>query len=220
MNTQPEMTPKKTSAKHQPLELLVLVAFVVSWLITKDAVFATMILTAGTVIQLLIMLALKMPITKMQKTMFAAILIGGGLTVLFRDPQFIKWKLTIVNSIFAITLLVMQILGKTPIKTMLESVTNGQDMKVSMPDKAWSQITYTFAFFFAAVAIVNAYITLFMDFNAWVVFRSVLFVVSLVFLPGVLMFFFVKHKALQQPQNDTISASPSESQTTDTKSQE
>ena len=66
-----------------------------------------------------------------------------------------------------------------------------------MPDSAWSQITYIFIGFFASIAITNTYITLFMDFNAWVVFRSGLFVVSLIFLPAVLMLFFVKHKAIQ-----------------------
>jgi len=197
---EPPQTPApSTPAKHQPLELLVLVAFVVTWLITKDAIMATMVLTGGTVLQLFIMLALKMPITKMQKTMFAAILVGGGLTILFRDPQFIKWKLTIVNSIFAAALLVLQLLGKSPVKAMLESVTTGQDMQISMPSKAWSQITFIFIGFFFSVAATNTYITMFMDFNAWVMFRSVLFVVSLVFLPAVMMLFFIKHKAIQPP---------------------
>lgn len=196
-------TDKPAPIRHQPLELLVLVGFVVTWLITKDAIIATMVLTGGTVLQLIVMLALKMPLTKMQKTMFAAILIGGGLTILFQDPQFIKWKLTIVNTAFALILLVMQIMQRSPIKAMLESVTTGQDMSITMPDVAWSQITYIFIGFFATIALTNTYITLFMSFNAWVVFRSGLFVVSLIFLPAVLMLFFVKHKAIQQTSTDT-----------------
>jgi intracellular septation protein len=130
--------------------------------------------------------------------MFAAILIGGGLTIVFRDEQFIQWKLTIVNGIFALVLLCLHLLGKSPLRTMLESMTAGQNMNISMPEKAWSQITYIFIGFFASVTALNTYITLFMDFNAWVVFKSGLFVVSLVFLPAVLMLFFIKHKAITQ----------------------
>jgi len=185
-------------SRHQPLEFLVLIAFVIAWLITKDAIIATLVLTAGTCVQIAVMLILKMAMTKMQKAMFLAILIGGGMTLLFRDPQFIKWKLTIVNSAFAITLLVMQFLNKSPIKTMLESVTSGQNMNITMPDSAWTQVTFIFIGFFASVAIINSYITMFMDFNAWVMFRSILFVVSLFFLPAVLMIFFMKHKAISQ----------------------
>lgn len=198
---EPSQTPARP--RHQPLELLILVGFVVTWLVTKDAIMATMVLTGGTAFQILIMLGLKMPMTKMQKAMFAAILIGGGLTIVFRDEQFIQWKLTIVNGIFSIALLVMHLLGKSPVKAMLEGVTAGQDMNISMPDSAWSQITYIFIGFFTSVTIVNTYITLFMDFNAWVVFKSALFVISLVFLPAVLMLFFIKHKAIQQPTDKT-----------------
>ena len=64
---EPSQTPARP--RHQPLELLILVGFVVTWLITKDAIMATMVLTGGTAFQILVMLTLKMPMTKMQKAM-------------------------------------------------------------------------------------------------------------------------------------------------------
>mgnify|MGYP001077137258 CR=1 FL=1 len=215
MNTPvPPMPPTPESPqRHQPLELLVLVAFVITWLVTKDAITATMVLTGGTALQIIAMLVMRIKMTKMQKTMFAAILIGGGLTVIFRDPQFIKWKLTIVNSLFALTLITLQFMGKTPIKAMLEGVTTGQDISITMPDNAWKQLTYIFAGFFVCVALANTDITVFMDFNDWVIFRSGLFIVSLVFLPGVMMLFFMKHKALQQPdKTNQITSSSKDSE--------
>lgn len=190
--------PKTTHAKHQPLELIVLMGFILTWLVTKDAILATLALTVGTIIQALIMMIFKMPVTKMQKAMFVAILIGGGLTVALRDPQFIKWKLTVVNAIFAGALLVLQSLGKSPIKTMLNSIMAGQDMRLEMPEKAWRQLTFIFIGFFSSVSVINTYITLYMDFEAWVYFRTGLFFVSMIFFPLILMLFLMKHKALQQ----------------------
>lgn len=192
----------ETPQRHQPFELVVLIAFVVTWIFTKDYMLATLVLTGGTVVQIILMLAMRMPMTKMQKVMFGAIIIGGGLTLLTQNPQFIKWKLTIANSIFAIALLTLQFLGRSPIKAMMEGITSGQEMKIEMPPPAWSQLTYIFAGFFATVAGINTYITLFMDFNAWVMFRSILFFVSLFFLPGVLMAFLYRHKAFQQPSKN------------------
>lgn len=194
---------KAAPIKHQYLEFLVLIAFVVAWLITKDPIIATLVLTGGTILQMLVMLVTKTPMTKMQKAMFAAIILGGGLTVLFKDPQFIQWKLTIVNGIFAAALLVMQLLGKAPIKTMLESMTANQGTQLSLPDKAWNQITFIFIGFFAAIAAANAYITLYLTFEIWTEFKVALFFVSFIFLPAVLMYFIMKHKAIPETQDQS-----------------
>ena len=201
--------PKPNKAQH-PLEMLVLAAFILTWIYTKDAIMATLVLTAGSAIQLVILLAMKTPLTKMQKAMFAAIFIGGGLTIAFQDPQFLKWKLTIVNAIFAGILLVMHFLGKHPIKSLMEGMTKGQEMEIKMPDSAWNSLTYIFIGFFGVIAAINAYITLYMDFNAWVYFKSILFVVSLLFFPIVLMVFLVKHKAFAEAEAESKNTTPSD----------
>jgi len=125
------------------------------------------------------------------------VFIGGGLTIAFQNPDFIQWKVTVVNTGFAIALLVMEQLGKSPIKALIEASMAKQDAKVLMPLKAWRQVTLLYVGFFLGVALVNAYITLYMDFGAWVWFRSILFVVSLVVLPAIIVTYLVLNKAVE-----------------------
>ena len=59
------------------------------------------------------------------------ILIFGGMTLLFRDDMFIKWKPTIVNWIFTVIVLGSQFIGK---QTVLERLLGGQ---MQMPAAIW-----------------------------------------------------------------------------------
>jgi|GEM_PF-1307960 len=209
-----EKVPQQQAPKHQPMEFIVLLAFLGTWIYTKDAITATIVLTLGSVLHLCMLLYSKTPITKMQKTMFVAIFLGGGLTIVFQNPEFLKWKLTIVNAGFTGALIIMHYLGKAPIKTLMSSMTNAQDLKIEMPDSAWNQLTFIFAGFFGIIAITNTYITLFMDFNAWVWFKSGIFGISMVFFPIVLTVYLMKYKAFQaspqevasKPENDEVDA--------------
>ena len=196
-----------TQQKHNPMEFLVLIAFIGTWVYTKDAIMATIVLTLGSALQLLIMLATKSIITKMQKAMFAAIFIGGGLTIMFQNPAFLMWKLSVVNGIFVLVLLAFHFMGKSPIKALMETALHGQDIELDIPTQSWDKLTFIFALFFASVALSNVYVVIYMDFNAWVWFRTGVTITSLIFFPLVLTIFLVKHNAFQQDSSKDQSES-------------
>ena len=83
------------------------------------------------------------------------ILIFGGLTLLFRDDVFIKWKPTIVNWLFAVIVIGSQFLGK---RTVLERLL-GEKMK--LPSPIWKKVNLSWGLFFLVSGTLNLYIAFF-----------------------------------------------------------
>tara|TARA_Y100001934_G_scaffold268927_1_gene351726 strand:- start:558 stop:1139 length:582 start_codon:yes stop_codon:yes gene_type:complete len=80
------------------------------------------------------------------------ILLFGGMTLLFRDDMFIKWKPTIVNWIFALVVLGSQFIGK---RTVLERLLGGQ---MQMPATIWKKINISWGLFFLVSGLLNLYV--------------------------------------------------------------
>ena len=80
------------------------------------------------------------------------ILIFGGMTLLFRDDMFIKWKPTIVNWIFALIVLGSQFIGK---QTVLERLLGGQ---MQMPAAIWKKVNLSWGLFFFISGLLNVYV--------------------------------------------------------------
>ena len=80
------------------------------------------------------------------------ILIFGGMTLLFRDDMFIKWKPTIVNWIFAVIVLGSQFIGK---QTVLERLLGGQ---MQMPAAIWKKVNVSWGLFFFVSGLLNVYV--------------------------------------------------------------
>ena len=91
-------------------------------------------------------------VEKMQ--LFTFLLVGffGGLTVFFHDDTFIKWKVTVINALFALGLLISRYgFGKNLIKQMLAKELQAPDASgigstsagpVSLPSAACSISTW------------------------------------------------------------------------------
>ena len=67
------------------------------------------------------------------------ILLFGGMTLIFQDDMFIKWKPTIVNWIFAVVVLGSQFIGK---RTVLERLLGGQMQMPARISMEWRFRTY------------------------------------------------------------------------------
>ncbi len=80
------------------------------------------------------------------------ILLFGGMTLLFRDDMFIKWKPTIVNWIFAVVVLGSQFIGK---RTVLERLLGGQ---MQMPSSIWKKVNVSRGLFFFISGLLNLYV--------------------------------------------------------------
>lgn len=124
---------------------------------------ASLILTSGLHILYFVIKKEKVP-TK-HWFLFGLIAVFGGLTIFLQDDAFLKWKVTIINGLFALALLVSNyILKKNLIKKFL-----GEAM--SLPDKVWSKLNLSWALFFAFCGALNIYIAFNFEQEVWVNFK-------------------------------------------------
>ena len=102
---------------------------------------------------------------KKQMALFLIVLVMGGLTLYFQDDAFIKWKVTVVNGLFAVGIFVSQAVFKvSPMESLL-----GKELP--LPKALWAKISYAWAAFFAAVAVLNLYVAYSFSQEVWVNFK-------------------------------------------------
>ena len=96
----------------------------------------------------------------------AFIFILGGMTLIFHNAIFVKWKPTIVYWIFAIVLLGSQIVAsKKPLmQRMLKD-------KINLPEKIWRHLNISWGVFFLFLGFLNLYVVYNYNTNAWVYFK-------------------------------------------------
>lgn len=91
----------------------------------------------------------------------------GGLTLLFHDETFIKWKPTVLYWAFAIVLAgSVLILQKNLIKTLMSK-------QIQLPEKVWQQLNWSWVVFFVFMGAANLAIAfgLGLSTNTWVKFK-------------------------------------------------
>lgn len=93
------------------------------------------------------------------------VLVLGGATLIFHDPNFVKWKPTVVNWLFAAAFLGSRFIGG---KTLLERMMSGQ---LELPAPVWVKLTFAWTAFFLAMGLANLYVAFTYDENTWVNFK-------------------------------------------------
>lgn len=127
---------------------------------------AAIVLVVATILQIVILKWKYGMVEKQQKIMASAVVFFGLLTAYFNEIRYLQWKVTIINGLFAIVLLVAQFQFKTPlIKKLL-----GKELQ--LPEKAWNTLNFGWAIFFIICMLVNIYISHNMSEEAWVDFKS------------------------------------------------
>ncbi len=87
------------------------------------------------------------------------ILVFGSLTLIFHDDTFIKWKVTVINWIFAIVLLGSQFVGKKNIiQRQLEEA-------IKLPTPIWFRLNIMWVSFFFFCGLLNLYVAFFYGSN-------------------------------------------------------
>ncbi|OLQ90848.1 septation protein A [Vibrio ponticus] len=147
-------------------QLLDFIPLVIFFILYKafDIYFATGALIAATAVQLAVTYALYKKIEKMQLVTFLLVAIFGSMTIALHDDNFIKWKVTIIYTLFALGLIVSHLIGKSAIKSML-----GKEL--SLPDRVWAKLTWAWAFFFSSCALLNLYVAFRLPLDVWVNFK-------------------------------------------------
>lgn len=132
---------------------------------TVDIYAATGALMAATCIQMLAFWLKHKKLEKMHLITLLLVLFFGGLTMFFQDDAFIKWKVTAVNGLFALGLLVSRYgFGKNLIKQML-----GKEM--TLPDVIWDKANLAWVGFFAVCGALNVYVAFSLPQEVWVNFK-------------------------------------------------
>ncbi len=93
------------------------------------------------------------------------LIVFGGLTLLLRDPIFIKWKPTVVNWLFGAVFLGSRYIGK---RTLVERM---MSHAISVPGPVWTRLNWAWVAFFMGMGILNLYVAYNFSEDAWVNFK-------------------------------------------------
>ncbi len=89
------------------------------------------------------------PIEVMQWVSLGIIVVFGGMTLVFHDETFIKWKPTVLYALFAGALAVGRaFFGRNLIKSVMGA-------QLSLPEPIWHRLSLAWTVFFVAMAALN-----------------------------------------------------------------
>ena len=93
------------------------------------------------------------------------LIVFGGLTLVLRDPIFIKWRPTVVNWLFAAVFLGSQFIGK---RTLVERM---MSHAITVPGPVWLKLNWAWTLFFVAMGVLNLYVAYNYSEDTWVNFK-------------------------------------------------
>jgi len=132
----------------------------------KDAIyFATLVLILATILQNITHFLLYQKLEKMHLISLGILIAFGSLTLAFKDPLFIKWKVSIFNWFFGAAIIGSQFIGK---KTLIERL---MAQAISVPKKIWTRVNMSWGLFFILVGVVNIYVAYNYSEDTWVDFK-------------------------------------------------
>jgi intracellular septation protein len=102
---------------------------------------------------------------KMHLVTFGLLAFFGGLTLILKDPVFIKWKPTVINWLFAVVFTGSLWIGKKP---MIERMMS-HAIQVDQP--IWNRLNWAWVVFFISMGAINLYVAFNYDEATWVNFK-------------------------------------------------
>lgn len=145
-------------------EFLPIILFFISYKL-YGIMIATGTIISASVFGLIVTYIFHKKIPAIQLFTVAIIVIFGGVTLLSKDPTFIKLKPTILNLCFAFVL-AFGLLNK---KLYMKSVMGD---KIDLSDRGWKILTKRFMLFFVSVAIINEFIWRSFSEEIWIYFKT------------------------------------------------
>jgi len=127
---------------------------------------ATKVMIAASAVQISLFWLKNRRFENMHLITLAMVAVLGGATIYFRNADFIKWKPTAVNWLFAIAFMGSEFIGK---KSLLKRM---MDKNISLPEPVWSRLNYAWVIFFILMGVVNLYVAFNYSLADWVDFKT------------------------------------------------
>jgi intracellular septation protein len=123
------------------------------------------------------------------------VLVLGGATLWLQNPNFIKWKPTAVNWLFALGFLGTQLFTN---KTLLERM---MAEHIQLPDAIWFRLNIAWILFFIISGLANLYVAFNFEEATWVNFKLFgLLGMTIVFIVGQSIYL---SKYIEEPPKET-----------------
>jgi intracellular septation protein len=126
---------------------------------------ATVVVIAATVAQIAWVWFRHGKVDKMLWISLLLVAVFGGMTLIFQDENFIKWKPTILYWVFACSMgFAALIMKKNAIKAMLGE-------QLTLPEAVWSKVNFSWIGFFVFMGVLNLIIAFNFPTDVWVNFK-------------------------------------------------
>ena len=105
------------------------------------------------------------PVELMQWVSLGIIVVFGGMTLVFQDETFIKWKPTVLYGAFALALIGWRYLaGRNLIRAMMGA-------QMQLPAPIWDRLNLAWAVFFVVMGALNVFVAYNYSTDTWVNFK-------------------------------------------------
>lgn len=126
---------------------------------------ATAIMIVATLIQVSYTWLRHRTVERAHVITLALVVVLGGLTLWLQNPDFIKWKPTAVNWLFALVFVGAYLFTD---KSLLERMMGEH---IQLPGKIWSRLNLAWILFFIGSGVANLYVAFNFDEATWVNFK-------------------------------------------------
>lgn len=145
-------------------ELLVVILFFITYVLTKNIVLATGVALVAGIIQAAFIWIKYKKLQTMQWLSLLLIVIFGGATIVYKDAHFIMWKPSILFWLLAAALLMAHVLGKNPMQAALRE-------EVTLPTSVWHKLTAIWVLFLVLMGVLNLWVAYHYTEAQWVNYK-------------------------------------------------
>ena len=136
----------------------------------KDIYFALVVLMIALPIGFIVKYVRTQKFDKLYFWSTILLLIGGSLTLYFRNPLFLYWKPTVFYWAVAVTFLGSQFFAKAPLAQSFFGLIDGFKTEKITPSQ-WNRLNLAWVVFFVAAGILNIYVAYNYEQATWVKFK-------------------------------------------------
>lgn len=146
----------------------------------EPLILATFVLIPATLVQILVAKLVWKKVEKIHLITLVIVSIMGGLTIIFQDKNFIFWKPTVIDWLFAAGFIGYRLFtGKHLLQSLMASA------NLEAPEFVWVRLTTAWVLFFVVGGILNLYVAYNFSEDFWVDFKLFgMMAITIVFIIG------------------------------------